>query len=144
MEGRLPDDVIEKDLSYKIMKAAFEVHNQLGPGFLENIYEEAMTFELKAQEMKVERQKKIAVKYKEHIIGEHILDTVVNEKIILEYKAVSELAPIHEQQALSYLKATGLPLAIVINFGTRRVQYRRIVNTIRKSFHPIIRSRKLP
>jgi GxxExxY protein len=139
----MPDEIIEKELSYKIMKAAFEVHNQLGPGFLEKLYEEAMTLELKAQEIEVERQKKIVVKYKNHVIGEHILDTVVNGNIILEYKAVSELAPIHEQQALSYLKATGLLLAIVINFITPRVQCRRIVNTTGKAFNPFPRFGKL-
>ncbi len=75
----MTDNIVEKELSFRIMKAAFEVHNQLGPGFLESLYEEAMTLELKAQDMNVERQKRIAVKYKSHVIGEHILDTVVNE-----------------------------------------------------------------
>ena len=131
----MPAEIVEKELSFKILKAAFEVHNELGPGFLESIYEEAMKIELKTQDLTVERQKRIAVKYKEQIIGEHVLDTVVNEKIILEYKAVTELLAVHEQQALSYLKATGLPLAIVINFGTPRVQYRRIVNTAGKTSH---------
>jgi len=129
----MPDEIIEKELSFEILKAAFEVHNHLGPGFLESLYEEAMKIELKTQGLTVERQKRIVVKYKEQIIGEHILDTVVNGKIILEYKAVSELIAIHEQQALSYLKATGLPLAIVINLGTPRVQYRRIVSTTGKA-----------
>ena len=140
----MPDEIIEKELSFKILRAAFEVHNQLGPGFLESLYEEAMKIELTAQGLTVERQKRIVVKYKEQIIGEHILDTVVNRKIILEYKAVSELIAIHQQQALSYLKATGLPLAIVINFGTPRVQYRRIVSTIGKASTPSSSARKQP
>jgi GxxExxY protein len=140
----MTEEIVEKELSFKIMQAAFEVHNQLGPGFLESLYEEAMTLELKAQDMHVERQKRIPVKYKSHVIGEPILDTVVREKIILEYKAVSEFAPIHEQQALSYLKATGLTLAIVINFGTPRVQYRRIVNSPDKTTHQITIIRKRP
>lgn len=122
-------EIVEKELSFQIMKAAYEVYNQLDPGFLESLYEEAMAIELKTQGMEVERQKRVVVKHKGKIIGEHVLDTIVNRKIILEYKGVSELAAIHEQQALSYLKATGLPLAIVINFGTPRVQYSRVVNT---------------
>ena len=138
------DEIIEKELSYKIIKAAFEVHNQLGPGFLESLYEKAMEIELTSQGITVEQQKRIIVKYKDQIIGEHILDTVVNEKIILEYKAVSELIPFHEQQALSYLKATGLQLAIVINFGASRVQYRRIVNTLNKGSHTSTPKRKKP
>jgi len=138
------DKIIEKELSFKILKAAFEVHNQLGPGFVESIYEKAMDIELTTQGLTVEQQKRIIVKYKDQIIGEHILDAEVDGKIILEYKAVSELIPFHEQQALSYLKATGLPLAIVINFGSSRVQHRRIVNTIDKGSHSSEPKRKQP
>ncbi len=129
-------EIIEKELSFKIMKAAFEVHNQLGPGFLESLYEKAMTIELESQGMNVVDQKKVVVKYKGQIIGEHILDAIVDNRVILEYKAVSALAPIHEQQALSYLKATGLPLAIIINFGTPRVQSSRVINLPGKATLP--------
>ena len=122
-------EIIVKDLSYAIMQAAFEVHNTLGPGFPEAIYDEAMARELAAQNIKIERQKKIVVRYKNHLIGEFFLDNVAEERVILEYKAVSEISRVHEQQALSYLKATGLPLAIVINFGAARVQSSRVVNT---------------
>ena len=121
--------IIEKEISFKIMEAAFEVHNELGPGFLESIYEEALALELQARNLVVETQKRIPVFYKGQQIGEHVLDQVVDGKIILELKAVTEIAPIHKQQAVSYLKATGLPLAIVINFGARRVQSARVANT---------------
>ena len=122
-------EIVEKDLSYRIMSAAFEVHNELGPGYLESLYEEAMVLELQARGHKFNRQKRIPVFYKGEQIGEHVLDLVVDDRIILELKAVTEIAPIHKQQALSYLKATGLHLAIVINFGSGRVQSARIVNT---------------
>jgi GxxExxY protein len=118
------------------MQAVYEVHNQLGPGFVESIYEEATFRELLARAMELERQKRIVVFYKGQPIGEHILDLVVNKRVILELKAVAEILRIHEQQALSYLKATGLPLAIVINFGAERVQYRRVVNTKGKAILP--------
>jgi GxxExxY protein len=121
--------IIEKELSYKIIQAAFEVHNQLGPGFLESIYEEAMRQELCSRGHQVETQKRVLVKYKGKPIGEHVLDMVIDEKIILELKTVTAIAPIHKQQALSYLKATDLQLAIVINFGALRVQSERVVNT---------------
>ena len=124
----MADDIVEKDLSFQIMKAAFEVHNELGPGFLESIYEEAMTLQLRSDGYTVETQVKVPVFYMGQKIGEHILDQVVDGKVILELKAVAQIVPIHEQQALSYLKATGLPLAIVINFGTPRVTYSRVVN----------------
>jgi len=121
--------IIEKELSYTIMQAAFEVHNTLGPGFPENIYEEAMFRELSALGVEVEKQKRVVVRYKGEPLGEFFLDNVVNKRVILEYKAVSEIARIHEQQALSYLKATGLELAIVSNFGAERVQSSRVVYT---------------
>lgn len=122
-------EIVEKELSYRIMQAAFEVHTALGPGFLESIYEEALAIELRSQGLKVETQVKIPVLYKGKPVGEHILDHLVEKRVILELKAVTEIAPIHKQQALSYLKATGLQLAIVINFGTQRVQSDRVVNT---------------
>ena len=128
--------IIEKELSYLIMQSAYEVHNELGPGFPESIYEEAMNRELTRRGVKLERQKKIKVYYKGEYIGEFILDNVANERVILEYKAISEIAHIHKQQALSYLKATGLELAIVINFGAERVQSHRVVNTKGKTKPP--------
>jgi GxxExxY protein len=135
-------EIVEKDLSYVIMQSVYEVHNQLGPGFLEAIYEEATARELSANSMTFERQKRILVPYKGEIIGEHVLDFVVNRRIILELKAVSEILPIHERQALSYLKATGLPLALVINFGAERVQFSRIVNTKGKTILPSDRPKR--
>jgi GxxExxY protein len=128
-------EIIEKELSYRIMQAAFVVHNELGPGFLESIYEEALAIELRAQGFTVETQVRIPVIYKGQKVGEHVLDHLVEGRVILELKAASELAPIHKQQALSYLKATGLQLAIVINFGAESVQSKRAVNAPRKQPH---------
>ncbi len=137
--------IIEKELSYLIMQAAFEVYNELGPGFPESIYEEAMNRELIRRGINLERQKEVMVYFKNEPLGKFILDTIVNGRVILEYKAVSEIARIHEQQALSYLKATGLELAIVINFGADRVQSSRVVNTKGKAKLPqrIPRPRKI-
>lgn len=97
--------IIEKELSYLIMQAAFEVHNALGPGFPEAIYEESMCRELARYGANLERQKRVKVYFKNEFVGEFILDNVVNGRVILEYKAVSEIAKIHEQQAFSYLKS---------------------------------------
>ena len=87
-------EIVDKELSFEIMNCAFEVHNQLGPGFLESIYESAMVYELTSRGYEVENQVHIPVYYKEKQVGEHILDMVVEGKIILELKAVAELAPI--------------------------------------------------
>ena len=119
--------IVEKELSYLIMQVAFEVHNALGQGFPEAIYDEAMSRELARRNIDLERQKRVRVFFKDEPIGEFVLDNIANGRVILEYKAVSEIAKIHEQQALSYLKATGLELAIVNNFGAERVQSSRVV-----------------
>jgi GxxExxY protein len=128
--------IVEKELSDLIMRAAFEVHNELGPGFPESIYEEAMNRELARLGDSLDHQKKVTVYFKGVPLGEFFLDNLANGRIILEYKVVSEIARIHEQQALSYPKATGLELAIVINFGAARVQSSRDVNTKGKAKLP--------
>jgi GxxExxY protein len=122
------EKIIYKRLSFKVIEACFEVHNILGPGFSEKIYEEALSRELGSRGIGYERQKLVEVIYKDEKIGEYRLDMVVEDKIILEIKAVSELNSVFEAQMLSYLKATRMKLGILVNFGTRKVTYKRIVN----------------
>ena len=122
-------DIVEKDLSYSIVKAAYEVFNDLGPGFAEEIYEEAMLVVLKKYGHVPEQQKRVDVFFQGVNLGFHKLDLVVDGRVILELKAVSEIAGIHKQQAFAYLNATGLELALVINFGAGRLQVARVVNT---------------
>jgi len=92
------------------------------------VYEEALAHELGLGGIVFERQKVVTVRYKEHVVGTHHIDLVVNDKIILELKAVSALTNAFKQQTLSYLKATDSKLGILINFGTSRVEGVRIVN----------------
>jgi len=120
--------LIYPELSYEIMGAVFEVHNVLGPGFMESLYEEALARELDARSVPFERQKEVTIAYKGQPIGTHRLDMVVDGKVVLELKAVSELADAFKQQVRSYLKATGLRLGILINFGAPEVRYVRIAN----------------
>lgn len=120
------EKVIFADLSFQVMAAVFEVHNQLGPGFSENIYEEALAIELVNRDIPFERQKVIEAHYKERIVGTYRTDFVIDEKIVLELKAVSLLDDVFKQQVLAYLKATGLHLGILVNFGTKSVQSVRI------------------
>ena len=124
MDGK----ILYRNLSYQIMQAVFEVHNKLGPGFLESVYEEALVHELTLRQIPFERQKEIKIRYKAKLVGVHRLDLVVEDKIILELKAVTELTDAFKQQTLSYLKATGLKLGILINFGSKRVEYIRMAN----------------
>ena len=120
--------VIYRKLSYRVMEAVFEVHNTLGPGFMENVYEEALAYELELRGIPFERQKAIVIHYKDRVVGNHRLDLVVDERIIVELKAASALTDVFKQQLLSYLKATGRRLGILVNFGTPRVEHTRIVN----------------
>ncbi len=120
-------DVIYKDLSYKIMSAVFEVHNILGVGFLEKVYENALLKELTLRGLRVEVQKEIKIFYKEGAVGLYFADLVVNGEILLEIKAVDNLSNLHKAQVLNYLKATGLKLGLLINFGKERVEYQRLV-----------------
>ena len=122
------NDIIENELPNLIEQAAAEVHQHLGPGFPEKIYEEALIRELTSRHILVEKQKPIVVYYKEEPLGEFMFDLVANQSIILELKAEPEILPSHERQANTFLKATGLPLAIVINFGAAAVQFSRVVN----------------
>lgn len=124
-------EIIEKELSYQIIQAAYEVFNALGPGFVEKIYEGGMYEELLRRNHKVERQKRIPIYFKGKQIGIHVLDLLIDGRVILELKAVSEISPLYKKQALSYLKATGLELALIINFGANRMQSSRVVHTKR-------------
>jgi len=107
----MSDKVIHRELSYRVMQAAFEVHNALGPGFVESVYEAALAHELELRGIPFERQKEVIVRYKGRSVGTHRLDLVVGDKIILELKAVTVLTDAFKQQTLSYLKATGLKLS---------------------------------
>ncbi len=118
--------ILFKELSYKIIGAAMEVHRVLGPGFLEAVYEAALAHELTLRGIPFERQKELPVYYKGQLVGHYVADFVIDGQIILELKAVSGLTKAHEAQAHNYLTATGLRLAILINFADS-LQQKRIV-----------------
>jgi GxxExxY protein len=120
-------EILFKELSYAIVGAAMEVHNQLGSGFLEAVYQKALAHELTLRGISFAEQKALPVYYKGLMVGEYKADFVAGEQIILEIKAVSRLDKAHEAQALHYLTATGLKLAILMNFGSPSLQSKRIV-----------------
>lgn len=105
-------------IAKQVIGAAIEVHTHLGPGYLESVYEEALAFELTIRGISHERQKIIELTYKSQPVGIHRLDFLVADILIVEIKAVSELAPIHQAQVISYLKAMKLKLRLLINFHT--------------------------
>ena len=116
-------------LTHEVIGAAIEVHRTLGPGYLEAVYEEALAIELALRGIPFTRQVVIAVDYKGHSVGESRLDLLVGGQLVTELKAVEALAPIHSAQVISYLKTTGHPLGLLINFnvcclkdGVKRVE----------------------
>jgi len=127
----MPDDEVSnlllKDLTFQILAAVFEVHNVLGHGFLENVYEKALLKELRLRGLKAEAQKEIRVLYKGEDVGSYFSDIVVSDEVLLELKAVDRLAGFHEAQVLNYLKGTGLKVGLLINFGREKVEFKRLV-----------------
>ncbi len=109
-------------LAHAVVGAAVEVHKQLGPGFLESVYEEAMCVELGLRGIAFTRQQPAEVTYKGRAIAGSRLDLVVGESVLVELKAVDRLAPIHTAQLISYLKATGYRLGLIINFNVPRLK----------------------
>ena len=119
--------ILYPELSYQIVGAAMEVHHQLGPGFLEVVYESALAYEFDLQGISYERQKQLPVSYKGQPVGHYVADLVVDGKIVLELKAVTSITPAHQAQAHHYLAATGLRLALLINFGATSLQHKRVI-----------------
>ena len=117
-----------EELSRKIIGAAIEVHSEPGPGFLESIYEKALKVEFSEHEFNYVAQKEIKVKYLGVVVGFHRLDLLVENKIIIELKAVKELTDVHFAQLRSYLKATGLKVGLLLNFAKPTSELRRVVN----------------
>jgi len=113
------------DLAGKVIGAAMEVHRCLGPGFVESVYENALTIELASSKIIAERQKPIEVKYKEQCVGNFVADLVVDQTLIVELKAVQTILPIHEVQLVNYLTATGLDEGVLLNFGSESLQFKK-------------------
>lgn len=125
-------EILFKALSFAIIGAAMEVHQILGPGFLESVYQAALEKELKLRGIPFQHQVELPVSYKGDLIGAYRADLVVDEKIIIEIKGISRLNASHEAQAIHYLAVTGLQLAILINFGIGSLESRRVVKSENK------------
>jgi GxxExxY protein len=119
--------LIEREITEKSLGASFKVLNTLGAGFLEKVYENALSAELRRNGFAVENQKVFHVKYDGTIVGEYLADLVVAGKVIVECKAAINLDSVHEAQLINYLKASGLHVGLLINFGRPKLQYRRLV-----------------
>jgi GxxExxY protein len=133
LETRKPGSELgNKEVTETIISAAIRIHKELGPGFLEAMYEEALAIEFAGVALSFERQKLLPVFYHEHLIGEHRLDFVVDGKVIVELKAITELEDIHFAIVRSYLKAANLDDALLLNFATVRLT----VKPVGREYHP--------
>lgn len=120
-------NIIYKELSYKIIELSLEVHNELGCGFLEKVYENALMLLLDREKIPARQQAPADVYFQGKVIGQYFADILVDNKLILELKTVDVITNIHIAQVLNYLRATGMKLGLILNFGKPRFEYKRLV-----------------
>ena len=120
-------NIIYKDLSDKIIELALQVHNELGCGFLEKVYENALMILFDREDIPAKQQAPADVYFQNKVVGQYFADILVDNKIILELKTVGAIADVHKAQVLNYLRATGIKLGLILNFAKPRLEYRRLV-----------------
>jgi GxxExxY protein len=121
------EKILYKDLSYAVVGSAMKVHGELGFGFLEKVYENALMLMLKKNDIEAQQQVPIDVLFNEEVVGQYYADILVDGKIILEIKAVDKIIGGHVAQVINYLKATKLKLGIILNFNKESLEYKRVV-----------------
>jgi GxxExxY protein len=121
-------EILYKEECFRIIGACMEVHKTLGSGFLEAVYQEALIIEMQEQDIPFEKEKILKILYKEKQLDKvYVADFICFDSIILELKALSTLTPQNEAQVLNYLKATGIKLGLLINFGEPSLKYKRLL-----------------
>ncbi|NLB89272.1 MAG: GxxExxY protein [Syntrophomonadaceae bacterium] len=123
----MKDNYLYSDLTEKIIGCAYKVFDKLGSGFLEKVYENALKIELEKNGFKVIQQYPIKVFYDDTLVGEYFADLLVEDKIIIELKAATELSKAHETQLINYLRSTGYQVGILINFGDKLTIRRKVM-----------------
>lgn len=118
--------LVHAELTEKIIGAAIAVHTAPGPGFLESVYEEGLAVEFESRGIRYRRQVTVPIRYRGRLVGEHRLDFLVEEQVVVELKAVQELADIFFATVRSYLKATGLEAGLLLNFATMPLTIKRV------------------
>ena len=124
------EQYLHAGITSKIISCFYKVYNELGYGFLEKVYENALKIELENNGLNVEKQKPIAVYYNEYLVGEYFADLIVENKVILELKAAESLCEEHEFQLINYLKATDIEVGLLLNFGKKPQISRKIFTNI--------------
>jgi GxxExxY protein len=119
-----------EELTGKILEACFEVSKELGAGFLESVYEKALLISLAQKGLHVESQVRLKVHFRGVVVGKFSADLLVEDKVIVEVKAIESLLNKHYAQVINYLKATGLEVGMIVNFGNAKLEYRRFDNRL--------------
>ncbi|MCX6222588.1 MAG: GxxExxY protein [Bacteroidia bacterium] len=124
----MDEEYIFKEECYQIIGCCMEVHNQLGGGFREAVYQEALELEFIEQDLPYQREKKMRIKYKKHVLKKkYFADFLCFDEVVIELKAVAELTNIHKGQLFNYLKASDKRLGMLINFGSEKLEYKRFI-----------------
>ncbi|MBK9163254.1 MAG: GxxExxY protein [Acidobacteria bacterium] len=118
--------MVDDELTGAIIYASFEVSNELGAGFLESVYEKALIVALAQRGLNINAQVPLKVRFRNVIVGDFFADLIVEDKVLIELKAVSRLLPEHKAQVINYLNATGIETGLLLNFGNPRVEYYRL------------------
>ena len=121
------DKILYKELGFNIIGVAMEVHRDLGSGFLEKVYENAMMVLLRKRSISAEQQKNLNLTYYGENIGRYVADILVEDKVILELKVVDKITDIHVAQIINYLKITNKKLGIILNFKNKKLEYKRVI-----------------
>jgi GxxExxY protein len=124
---RLVDDLVYKDLAYKVVGCFYNVYNELGPGFKESVYHKSLAVEFSIQNIPYEGEKRVAIEYKNKNVGYYTPDFLIDGKIIVEIKAVETMPKLYETQLYYYLKGTNYKLGYIVNFGASKIDVRRRV-----------------
>ena len=125
--------MLHENLTERILKACFDVAAELGAGFLESVYQKALMVALEQDGLNVKMEVPLRVKYRNIVVGEFYADLLVEEKIIIEIKTAKDIASEHQAQVINYLKGTGIEVGLLVNFGSPRLQYKRLER--RLDFH---------
>ena len=118
-----------QELTHQIIDAAYRVHKILGYGFLEKVYRNALMIELRKRGLQAECERALKILYASEVVGDYVCDIVVENKVIIELKAVKEISDIHEVQLVNYLKGTGIEVGLLINFGPSLQVKRKVLDS---------------
>lgn len=127
--------MLHEEITQKILEACFEVAGELGSGFLESVYQNALRIAFQQKDFQVRSQQLISVAFRGHIVGEFYTDFLKNEKVIVEIKAVNTLLPEHDAQVINYLKAVGIEIGLLVNFGRPKLEYKRLYKSPKPSLN---------